>query len=249
VRRGLAFFDYHGKVGFGGALLINLYRTSCRAVCNWRDGLSEVQRFGIVPAISLAICVLEFVGGFHSGSVSLLGDAVHVLGDTAVSILGFMTVVIAAAARTSEEGVRKRAFGALLSGALLVALTCVIFAMALLHLVQEGSHHMSGGEALTVALIGLAGNGVCLFLYSHGDVLVESVRWHVMLDILSSCIAIVSAILVKFTGVTFWDPVLSFAIVIILARVSYRVIRSAWRTVTLPSMEQSSAGHDGHGHA
>ena len=52
------------------------------------------KKFAYVTALNVVITVAEFIGGFVSGSLSLLSDAVHNLSDVGAIIISFVAHII-----------------------------------------------------------------------------------------------------------------------------------------------------------
>ena len=58
-----------------------------------RSNVSK-QRFLIVTLLNVLITVVEIIGGLVSGSLALLSDAFHNLGDSISIVLGYFAQVI-----------------------------------------------------------------------------------------------------------------------------------------------------------
>src|SRR4051812_38905696 len=117
-----------------------------------------------VLAISLAILVVEVVGGIASDSLALLADAGHVLTD--VAAIGLALLAIWIGGRPADAG---RTFGYLRFEILAAAINAVLLFGVAAYILFEAFRRLAdppvvaSGLMLVVAVLGLAGNGVSLW--------------------------------------------------------------------------------------
>ncbi|OMJ90969.1 hypothetical protein SteCoe_6537 [Stentor coeruleus] len=122
--------------------------------------------------ISVFICILfmtgEVIGGIISGSLAILTDAAHILSD----ILGFCISIVSmhisqrpATKKMSYGFYRAEVIGALLSIALIWALTTWLFSEAIHRLIHKSS--VEGSVMLITAMAGLLGNLIMGFVIGH----------------------------------------------------------------------------------
>ncbi len=113
----------------------------------------------IAIAITAGIFIAEVVGGFLSGSLSLLGDAAHMLQDTVSLLLSLGAIIIAERLPTPS-----RTFGyhrveiavAVVNGILLLAVSIMIVREALERFARPSP--IDSTVMFSVALIGLLAN-------------------------------------------------------------------------------------------
>lgn len=168
---------------------------------------------------------VEAVGGYVSGSLALLADAGHMLTDAIA--LGLAYVAFRLGRRTADT---QRSYGyarfEVIAG-LVNALTLFgIVGWILYEAVErlQDPQPVLSGSMLVVAIIGLLVNVFVLWLLTRGDsehVNIKGAVLHVMGDLLGSVGAIVAAVVIRYTGWTPIDPVLSVF-------VSLLILRSAW---------------------
>lgn len=171
---------------------------------------------GILPAFILnaAFALLEAMGGWFSGSISILSDAVHDVGDACV--IGLALVFEAKSARAADAhypfgyGGYSVLGGAVTALMLLLGSAAVIITAVgrLLHPVPVHSDAM-----LVLAVVGLSVNAVATFATRKGtSVNQRAVNLHMFEDLLGWAAVLLGAALIRLTGLTFIDPLLSVAV-------------------------------------
>lgn len=177
-------------------------------------------------ALTTVMMVVEAVGGFWSGSLALVADAGHMLIDALALLLA---VAGAWFARRPADARRSYGYGRLevLAGfvnALTQFVLVAFIAYEAITRLFEPAHILSG-MMLVVALIGLVVNVLVLSTlhgHAHDDVNLAGATLHVLGDLLGSVAAVVAALLVRWMGWNWADPVLSLL-------VSLLILNSAWR--------------------
>jgi len=185
------------------------------------------RRLKLAILVTFIFFLVEVAGGLISGSLSLLGDAGHMLRDVFALLLSLAAMTIAQELPTTTRTFgwhRLEILAALLNGVLLMAVSAFVMLEAygrLLNPVAVGS--------LTMGLVAFAGLVVNLVVATtlHGshDLNVQSAFLHVLGDLISSVAVIVAAVWICLTGQTFVDPLLGVAISLIILATSLPLIR------------------------
>ena len=194
---------------------------------------SDERRLSVAFAVVVAFTVVEGVGGWMFRSLTLLADAGHMLLDA--SSLWLAWYALRLTRRSHDDRLtygyhRFPVLAAFINGLTLLALCGWIVIEAVGRL--RAPVAMNAAPALSIAVIGLVVNWFALRLlhgehdaHSHGPSLnVEAARMHVLGDLLGSVAAIVATATALFTGWSYADPLLAFAIVAILLRGAVRVL-------------------------
>lgn len=184
------------------------------------------RRLWIALVLSGTIAIAEAVGGVLSGSLALLSDAGHMLGD--VSALGLSIFALWISGRPADA---KRTYGyyrmeilsALANGVALLGITAFIVWEAWSRLQSPEPVHL--GMMGAVAGVGLVANLISLWVLGHSHGHSHNVRGaflHVLGDTLSSVGVLIAAGVMALTGWTVVDPIVSvlIAVVIVLSTVS-----------------------------
>ncbi|NGP75544.1 cation transporter [Balneolaceae bacterium YR4-1] len=186
-------------------------------------------RLWISIFLNLIITLAEFIGGFISGSLALLSDALHNLNDT--TSLG---ISLFARKVSKKEANKEKTFGykrAEIIGAFINLITLVIIA---LFLIKEGIERfynpqpIDGLVMFVVAIIGLLGNvitAVLLYRSSKENINIRSAYVHIMSDALSSVGVIVAGWLILKYELFIVDTILTLIIAGYILWQSYYMLR------------------------
>lgn len=183
----------------------------------------------IAMAITAAVTIIEFVGGFYSGSLALISDAGHMFTDTLALALSLVAVRVAYRPPTEEQTygfIRAEILAALANGAILIVITIAILYEAVLRIIHPPE--IEAPLMLVVAIIGLIANSAGTYVLhdkSRTSLNIRGAFLHMMSDLLSSIAVIVAAVLILFFGLRISDPVLSMLIGIV-------ILRGAWKLIT-----------------
>lgn len=187
--------------------------------------------FMIAVTLTLLYTGAEVAYGFIAGSMSLLADAAHNLGD----VLGLMLSWIAnwlltfPARKRYSYGFKRTTIIAALANAFILVATSALIAYEsiykLIHL-QEVNEHI----VIVVGLIGIAVNFGCSMLFMSGaksDLNIRSAFWHLLADALILVGVVVSAVIISFTGWEWLDPVVGLCIVGIVLWGTWGLLRDS----------------------
>jgi cobalt-zinc-cadmium efflux system protein len=200
------------------------------------------RRLGLALAATIFVAVLESWGGYHSRSLALSADSVHVWMDAVA--LALAAFAVAAAARPAD---RRRTFGygrievlaALINGTVMLLATVGIFYEAVRRFgapVEPNAPMMSA-----IAAIGLATSvAIGYSLRGHGkrDLNVRAALFHVAGDALGAIAVIFGGIAIAVTHVANIDAILSLFVAAIIVTGVVRLMRDA-TDVLLESVPES----------
>ena len=181
-------------------------------------------------ALNIVITLAEIVGGLLSGSLALLSDSVHNLGDSMSLLASYFAVKIGE--RKANE---KYTFG-YRRAEILVAFvnSAVLVGVSLLLLIEayrryKNPEPIDGPLMLGVALIGLFANLFSvLLLHSHAHGLnVRSAYLHLLSDTLSSVAVVAGGIAIIKWNVLWVDPLITVLIALYILREAYEILRES----------------------
>ena len=184
-----------------------------------------------VTLLNVLITVTEFVGGFLSGSLSLLSDAVHNLGDTlSVAFAWFAQRVGGRRASMRYTFGYKRAeiLAAFLNAALLIAICLFLLKEAYERWLTPDE--IDGGLMLVVAIIGLLANLFSvLILQKEKDqnINTRAAYLHLLGDTLSSVAVILGAAAILLWRVYWLDPLITVLVSLYIMYHTWGVLRQA----------------------
>jgi cobalt-zinc-cadmium efflux system protein len=178
--------------------------------------------------LTLGFAAVEAVTGFWSGSLALLGDAGHMVTDSASLALAAFAAWISKRPPTQRHTYgygRVETLAALANVLFMVVVVVGISVMAVRRILEPG---VVNGEAVTiVAALGLLLNIGVAWLLMHGEQTMNTrgALLHVLGDLLGSVAALVSGAVIMWTGWMTVDPLLSLLICALMLVSSLRLLR------------------------
>ena len=199
-----------------------------------RNRADSQRLLTLAVGLTLGYAGVEAVGGWLSGSLALLSDAGHMLSDSAALGLAALAAWLARRPPSPLHSYglgRLETLAALFNGLLMVALVTAVSAAAVARLLDPPP--VRGAIVTWIALIGLGVNiaAAWLLMGGRGNVNVRAALLHVMGDLLGSVAALVSGVVILYTGWTPIDPILSLFIVLLILGSSLRLLREVLHTL------------------
>lgn len=216
---------------------------------------SSKKLFGVV-VLNAVITLSEFIGGVASGSLSLVSDAFHNLSDTLAIIFSYGAQKMA-----QKEANERHTYGYQRLEILSAFINSFILIILSLFLAVEAFKRFNSPEKinshlmLIVAVIGLLANLFStLLLRQEADenLNIKSSYLHLLSDTLSSISVIIGAVLIRFFGIYWIDPVITLIIsiyilleaIILIKKAAAILIQSA-PTIDYEKMEQEIKAIEG----
>jgi cobalt-zinc-cadmium efflux system protein len=193
-----------------------------------RAAARRALRWGLVLTGLLAVG--ELIGGWISGSLALMGDALHMGTDMSalgVSIIALWIADRPADARRSYGSQRVEILASLMLGMVLVGLAVFLVHEAIERL--KSPRELLALPMLAVAVVGLVVNLVVLRRLHHQDhhMGVRAALLHVLGDTVSSVAVVVGAVVIAVTGWVWVDPALTLLVACIILLSTYGLLREA----------------------
>jgi len=191
----------------------------------------QYRRFGVVLAITVVFLFVEAVGGWLTGSLALLADAGHLLGDAGAQALAMVAMRLAGRPATPSKTYgyhRAEILAALFNGLALWLIAGLIWHEAYLRLFHPPPVQSLGMTA--VAAVGLGANLLSYFLLSPvaGQSLnTRAAMLHLIGDIFGSVGALVAGFAIWSTGWTLADPLVSLLIGGLILVTSWGVVKES----------------------
>ena len=179
-----------------------------------RSAAAILTAFGL----NLGFSVLELAGGLLTGSAAILSDALHDLGDAAG--IGLAYALEKRSLRppddTHPNGYRRYSvLGGLLVTLILLGGSCAVLIHGVWRLLHPAPIHYDG--MLLLALVGVGVNTAAALLTRRGDSLNRrAVSLHMLEDVLGWAVALVGALVMKFTDLAVLDPLLSMGVAVFI---------------------------------
>lgn len=186
-------------------------------------------------AVAFVVMIIEIIGGIYSNSIALLSEAGHMF--THLFALGISYGAIRLASMGPSYNrtfgfYRAEVIASLLNGVVLIAITALIIYESILRLIKP--EPVNPLQMLIIALIGLVVNVITIFLlegaHEH-DRNIASVFIHIVADALSSAAVVASAIIIFFTGITYFDPATGLLISALIVFWAWKLVSDSIRVI------------------
>ncbi len=168
--------------------------------------------------LNLIFAVFEFIGGTITGSVAIISDSVHDLGDS-VSI-GISYIL---EKKSKKEPDDKYTFGygrySVLGSLIMMVILIVGSIFVIIHSFDRIVHpvEIDYNGMILFAVFGMGVNLVAtIATRGDGSLNQQAVSLHMFEDVLGWGVVLLGAILMKFTDITYIDPIMSIGVAIFL---------------------------------
>lgn len=194
--------------------------------------------------LNAAFTVVEAAGGWWSGSMAVMGDALHDLGDCLV--LGLAWYLQRLSERGSDAAYSYGYGRYAMLGGWLAALVLIAGAMGLI--IATAPRMLDPvmprtGPMLAIAVFGLAMNALAAWKLHHGRSLNERGAYlHLLEDVLGWAAVLVGAVVIRYTGWAVVDPLLSMGIALFIMVNAVRTLRQGTAILMQREPEQMDAG-------
>ncbi len=184
-----------------------------------KEDFMKTQRNILIAFIlNLSFSVFEVVGGFFTGSIAIVSDALHDAGD-ALSI-GLSYFLEKKSKKAPDEnytyGYRKYSvLGSLITTMILLCGSVVVIAGAVERLFNPQSIDYSG--MIIFAVVGMAVNFLgAMFTHSGDSLNQKAINLHMLEDLLGWAVVLVGAIVMNFTDLSVLDPLMSIGVALFI---------------------------------
>ena len=183
--------------------------------------------------LNLAFSIFEFVGGIITGSVAIMSDAVHDIGDAASIGVSYLL---------EKKGEKYSLIGAFITTLTLLIGSCVTIYNAIGRLIDPTQINYDG--MIVFAIVGVCVNLCAAYFTREGDSLNQkAVNLHMLEDVLGWIVVLVGAIVMRFTDFALLDPIMSIGV---SAFILINALRNLKEIIMHP--EHSHNHHHGHHH-
>ncbi|MCX6639425.1 MAG: cation diffusion facilitator family transporter [bacterium] len=190
------------------------------------------SRLGWVITLTGVMMVVEAIFGYFSGSLALISDAGHMLTHFGALLISLVAIYIARRPSQPSQSYgmyRVEILAALLNAIALLVITVFIFKEAVQRLLAPNP--IATFEMFLVAIIGLIVNLISAALLwkvgSGDDLNIRSAFLHMLGDTASSVAVVIGAVVIKYTGALWLDPILSVLICMVILVWAYDLTRSS----------------------
>lgn len=176
--------------------------------------VTEEGRIGAAFLLNAGFALIELAGGLFVGSVAILSDAVHDLGDSVSLGLAWFLQRVSRKGRDSRftYGYRRLSLlSALLNAIVLISGSILVLARAVPKLFAPEAPNVSG--MFVLALLGVSVNAYAAFrLWKGSSINARIAAWHLFEDVLGWVAVLIVSVVLAFRPWYILDPLLSVAV-------------------------------------
>ena len=187
----------------------------------------SAKNIGVAFFLNVSFTIIEFIGGILTNSVAIISDAIHDLGDSLSLGLAwyFQKLSKKGSNKLYSYGYKRFSLlGAIVNSVILVVGSIFILAEAIPRIFEPEETSAEG--MFILAIIGIAVSGAAVLRTRGGTSINERVvSLHKLEDVLSWSALLLGSLLIYFTGLTIFDPILSIAISVFVLFNVFRNIR------------------------
>jgi len=202
------------------------------------------KRLIITMVMNLIIPIVQIIGGVLAGSMALISDALHNLGDFTATLISYIAL------RIGEKPATPRlTFGYKRIEVMAAVLNVALLTMACLYIAYEGwkrftnPQPIQGGLVIVFALIGFVANMIAVLILHKGakeNLNLRSVFLHMLTDALTSVGVVVVGVIWLFAPLYWLDGVVSWIIVALILYGAWDILKNAFHILmdaTPPGMD------------
>lgn len=185
-------------------------------------------------ALTLFFALVEITGGILSGSLALVSDSFHMFSDVAALVFSAIAIFYSAKKPTKKFTygyLRIEVIAAFTNGLVLMAISIGIIAEAVRRFFHP--EEIQFLSMFWIAVTGLIVNIILTFalmqsLKKENNLNIKSALWHFLGDTLNSAGVIVTAVILKLTGLVIFDTIISVVISGVIFAGGFRITKAAF---------------------
>jgi cobalt-zinc-cadmium efflux system protein len=212
-----------------------LYKHHPNAVWHRSDKSNTApRRIFLAFILNTVFAIIEIIGGVLTGSVAIIADAVHDMGDS-VS-LGVAWYFEKIARNKEKDSVFSYGYGRL--SLLSAAISGVVILSGMIYILIESFNRFfepsvpNAEGMIYLSILGIVVNGFAAFKLSHGHTQNEKIlTWHLLEDVLGWAAVLVGAALMKIFGWNWIDAVLAVLIAVYIGYNAMKNLNNTFRLI------------------
>ena len=179
--------------------------------------------------LNLCFSIFEFFGGLFTGSVAILSDAIHDIGDA--SSIGISYFLEKKSKKQPDETytygyARYSVIGSVITTLILLFGSVAVVFGAIRRIINPVEINYDG--MIIFAIVGVVVNFLAAYFTREGDSLNQkAVNLHMLEDVLGWIVVLVGAIVMRFTDFALIDPILSIGVAVFIFINAIKNLKSA----------------------
>ena len=174
--------------------------------------------------LNLIFSIIEFIGGIFTGSVAIISDSIHDLGD-ALSI-GISFFLERKSKKKADKNytygyIRYSTLGGVITTTILLVGSILVIINAIERLFNPIDINYNG--MIIFAIFGVILNFIAAYVTRKGDSINQkSVNLHMLEDVLGWIVVLIGAVIMRFTNINILDSILSIAVALFILINAYK---------------------------
>lgn len=187
--------------------------------------------------LNIFITVSQIVGGFLSGSLALLSDALHNFTDVVSLIISYVAAKYSSKSATSNMTFgykRAEIIAAFINSASLIIIAIILIKESVIHFFDPKV--INSDLVIWLSALAIVGNGISVLLLLKDrkiNMNLSSAYYHLLTDMLASVAVLGGGLLMKFYGIYWVDSVLTFLIAVYLIYVGFKLFKNSFSVLML----------------
>lgn len=177
--------------------------------------------------LNLSFSIFEFFGGIFTGSVAIISDAVHDLGDaTSIGVSYFLEKK----SKKQPDNVytygyaRFSVMGGIITTLILLCGSVLVAYNAIRRIINPVEINYNG--MIIFAIVGALVNFIAAYFTKDGDSINQkAVNLHMLEDVLGWLVVLVGAIIMRFTDIKIIDPLMSIGVAVFIFINAFRNLK------------------------
>ncbi len=168
--------------------------------------------------LNIAFSIFEFIGGTICGSVAIISDSIHDMGDA--MIIGVSYFLEKKSKKKPDEKytygyIRYSVMGSVITTLILLFGSVVVIFNAINRIINPIEIHYNG--MIAFAIVGALVNFLAAYFTREGDSLNQkAVNLHMLEDVLGWVVVLIGAVVMRFTDIAIIDPIMSICVAIFI---------------------------------
>jgi len=193
----------------------------------------------VASLLNLVVSIFEFAGGLLSGSLALLSDALHNLGDTVATMIAYLAVRMGRKNTAPATLVRYKRAEILL--ALVNAVVLLVVSGFLIREAYDRLHDPGQVDSMIMLVVGMAGLLANLFSAmiikkeAHKSSSIRVAYLHLVGDVATSLLVVAGGVLIQIRKMYWIDPVLSVLISLYIIREALIILKESVNILVVPT--------------
>ena len=179
--------------------------------------------------LNFTFSIFEFIGGVFTGSVAIISDAVHDMGDAAS--IGISYFLEKKSKKQPDETytygyARYSVIGSVITTLILLFGSVMVIYNAVARLIVPVPIHYDG--MIIFAIVGVCVNfGAAFFTRQGSSLNQKAVNLHMLEDVLGWIVVLIGAVVMRFTNFAAIDPIMSIAVAVFIFVHAFHTLKDA----------------------